>query len=93
MTPAEKALALPDLPGAARRRPPAASPPALVVTALVVGAIALLPGVVVARMTPSAAVLGTFALLVIVNDVLTGARSDHARQPDLLRRAAGSRRS
>ncbi|MDO8186450.1 branched-chain amino acid ABC transporter ATP-binding protein/permease [Conexibacter sp. JD483] len=74
MTPAQKALALPDLLGVLANAH-LATPLALLVTALVVGAIALLPGVVVARMTPSAAVLGTFALLVIVNDVLTGARS------------------
>jgi branched-chain amino acid transport system permease protein len=74
MTPEEKALALPDLPGVLADVH-LATPAGLLVTALVVGAIALLPGAVVARMTPSAAVLGTFALLVIVNDVLTGARS------------------
>jgi branched-chain amino acid transport system permease protein len=74
MAPGEKAVALPDLP-AVLADAHLGVPLALVVTAVVVGAIAVLPGLVVARMTPSAAVLGTFALLVIVYDVLTGARS------------------
>lgn len=74
MDPGQKASALPDLP-AFLADPHLAVPAALLVTALAVGAIALLPGLIVSRMAPSAAVLGTFALLVIVNDVLTGARS------------------
>lgn len=74
MTSEEKAVALPDLPGFLADAS-LSVPLAALVTALVVAAIAVLPGVVVARMAPSAAVLGTFALLVIVNDVLTGARS------------------
>ncbi|HST42377.1 MAG TPA: branched-chain amino acid ABC transporter ATP-binding protein/permease [Conexibacter sp.] len=74
MSPEEKALALPDLPGLLADVHLGVGP-ALLVTALAIGVLALMPGGVVARMTPSAAVLGTFALLVIVNDVLTGARS------------------
>lgn len=49
-------------------------PVALALSAIICGLLAILPGVVIARMTPAVAVIGTFALLVIINDVLIGAK-------------------
>ncbi|MFG1955759.1 ATP-binding cassette domain-containing protein [Micromonospora sp. NPDC048830] len=72
MTSSEKSIAVPTLPGAlADIHLP--TPFALAATVLFVGVLALPVGFVVARMSPSAAVIGTFALLIIVNKVLVGA--------------------
>jgi branched-chain amino acid transport system permease protein len=73
MSPAEKAISVPDLPGFLADVH-LSVPLAALATAIVVALLALPPGIVIARMAPAAAVLGTFALLVIVEDVLTGAR-------------------